>query len=132
ARDHRPARRRDPRRHRRWGGDQNFLANEGLALMVETARYWASRVRFDGYGRAHIYVVIGPDEYHEPVDDNAFTNVMARWNLRQAVKATEGGAGGVGELERMRWIEIAHALVDGYDRKTGRYEQFAGFYELEP
>jgi trehalose/maltose hydrolase-like predicted phosphorylase len=115
-----------------WTGDQNFLANEGLALMVETARYWASRVRFDGYGRAHIYGVIGPDEYHEPVDDNAFTNVMARWNLRQAVKATEGGAGGVGEFERLRWIEIADALVDGYDRKTGRYEQFSGFYKLDP
>ena len=33
--------------------------------------------------------MIGPDEYHEPVDDNAFTNVMARWNLRprRAVEA---------------------------------------------
>ena len=38
-------------------------------------------------GRAHIYGVIGPDEYHEPVDDNAFTNVMARWNLRRAAEA---------------------------------------------
>jgi len=40
--------------------------------------------------------VIGPDEYHEPVDDNAFTNVMARWNLRRAVRLTEGGTGGAG------------------------------------
>jgi trehalose/maltose hydrolase-like predicted phosphorylase len=38
----------------------------------------------------------------------------------------------VGEFERLRWIEIADALVDGYDRKTGRNEQFAGFYKLEP
>ena len=40
-------------------------------------------------GSAHIYGVIGPDEYHEPVDDNAFTNVMARWNLRRAASAVE-------------------------------------------
>ena len=37
-------------------------------------------------GRAHVYGVIGPDEYHEPVDDNAFTNVMARWTLRRALR----------------------------------------------
>ena len=44
----------------------------------------AHPVRRDG--RGHIYGVIGPDEYHEPVDDNAFTNVMARWNLRRAAE----------------------------------------------
>ena len=52
--------------------------------LVETARYWASRIRVDRDGRGHIDGVIGPDEYHEAVDDNAFTNVMARWNLRRA------------------------------------------------
>ena len=67
-----------------WTGDVEFAAGPGRELLSETARYWASRVRFDRGGRAHIYGVIGPDEYHEPVDDNAFTNVMARWNLREA------------------------------------------------
>ena len=69
-----------------WTGDHAFATGPGRDLLVETARYWASRVRFDQDGRAHIYGVIGPDEYHEPVDDNAFTNVLARWNLRQAAK----------------------------------------------
>ena len=40
-------------------------------------------MRLDADGAGHIYGVIGPDEYHELVDDNAFTNVMARWNLRR-------------------------------------------------
>jgi len=71
--------------------------------------------------------VIGPDEYHEPVDDNAFTNVLARWNLRRA--AAEDG---VDPGERSDWLEIAAALVDGYDRASGIYEQFAGFLDLEP
>ena len=45
-------------------------------------------------GRGHIRHVIGPDEYHEDVDDNAYTNVMARWNLRAAAAHVEryGGA----------------------------------------
>ena len=72
-----------------WTGDQEFANGPGLTLFIETARYWASRIRIDLDGSAHIYGVIGPDEYHEPVDDNAFTNVMARWNLRRAADAVD-------------------------------------------
>jgi trehalose/maltose hydrolase-like predicted phosphorylase len=110
-----------------WTQDQAFATGPGRDLLVETARYWASRVRFDQDGRAHIYGVIGPDEYHEPVDDNAFTNVLARWNLRRAAAVD-----GVGEEERATWLRIGEQLVDGYDRASGLYEQFAGFFELEP
>jgi trehalose/maltose hydrolase-like predicted phosphorylase len=109
-----------------WTGDDEFAAGPGRDLIVETARYWASRVRTDGDGRAHIYGVIGPDEYHESVDDNAFTNVMARWNLRAAA-----GLDGISR-ERAEWLRLADALVDGFDPATGIYEQFAGFHRLEP
>ena len=109
-----------------WTGDEMFAIGAGRELLVETARYFASRVRRDRDGRGHIYGVIGPDEYHESVDDNAFTNVMARWNLRRAAEL-DGS-----EAERAEWLGIAEALVDGYDPRTGLYEQFAGFLELEP
>jgi trehalose/maltose hydrolase-like predicted phosphorylase len=112
-----------------WTGDAAFSGGPGLDLLIATARYWASRVRVDAHGRAHIYGVIGPDEYHEPVDDNAFTNVLARWNLRRAARAAEGR---VAEAERRRWLQLAASLVDGYDPETQLYEQFAGFYGLEP
>jgi trehalose/maltose hydrolase-like predicted phosphorylase len=110
-----------------WTGDTAFEAGPGRELFVETARYWASRVRHDSAGRAHIYGAIGPDEYHEPVDDNAFTNVLARWNLRRAAALP-----GVPDVERRAWLEVADALVDGYDRASGIYEQFSGFFDLEP
>jgi trehalose/maltose hydrolase-like predicted phosphorylase len=109
-----------------WTADEEFATGPGRELMLETARYWASRIRLDSGGRAHIYGVIGPDEYHEPVDDNAFTNVMARWNLRRAAVVAED------EGERKHWLRLAKALVDGYDPMSGIYEQFAGFYGLEP
>ena len=52
-------------------------------------------------GSAHLYGVIGPDEYHEPVDDNAFTNVLARWNLRTAADWSDATSdGGVTDDER--------------------------------
>lgn len=124
-----------------WTGDEAFAGGPGRDLLVATARYWASRIRHDEDGLAHIYGVIGPDEYHEPVDDNTFTNVMARWNLRQAAAAVEahgwpdsrgGTDGDQGDGEAQRWLAIARALVDGYDPDTAIYEQFAGFHQLEP
>ena len=109
-----------------WTGDEEFLEGPGRDLIVETARYWASRIRVDADGRGHIDDVIGPDEYHEAVDDNAFTNVMARWNLRRAAALA-----GTGD-ERETWLDLADRIVDGYDERTGLYEQFAGFFGLEP
>src|SRR5262249_37833229 len=111
-----------------WTGDDEFLEGPGRDLIVETARYWASRVRVDADRRGHIDNVIGPDEYHEGGDDNACTNVMARWNLRRAASL----AGSDDERERESWLELADRLVDGYDERTGLYEQFAGFFQLEP
>jgi trehalose/maltose hydrolase-like predicted phosphorylase len=116
-----------------WTGDEEFERGPGLTLFAETARYWASRIRLGPDGRGHIDGVIGPDEYHEDVDDNAFTNVMARWNLRRAADAVESaGQGAPAEGEEKEWRRLADALVDGYDAHTGLYEQFDGFFELEP
>ncbi|MFI4985490.1 MAG: glycosyl hydrolase family 65 protein [Solirubrobacterales bacterium] len=113
-----------------WTGDRAFRDGPGKRLLVETARYWASRVEPDDDGRAHVRGVIGPDEYHELVDDNAYTNVMARWNLRRAFAETTDAD--VDRTERAAWLEAADALVDGYQPDSGVYEQFAGFFELEP
>jgi trehalose/maltose hydrolase-like predicted phosphorylase len=115
-----------------WSGDSQFLSGAGRSLITETARYWASRVRYDSAGSAHLYGVEGPDEYHVPVDDNAFTNVMARWNLKRAAELVSKDSRGGTPEEAARWWVIADALVDGYDPTTGRYEQFAGFFKLEP
>jgi trehalose/maltose hydrolase-like predicted phosphorylase len=115
-----------------WTGDRAFAAGSGLRILVETARYWASCVRLDGTGRGHIYGVIGPDEYHEPVDDNAFTNMLARWNLRKAAAAVDTfGDSSVDAAEIRTWLDLADALIDGFDPETGLYEEFAGFFDLE-
>ena len=79
--------------------------------------------------RAHLRDVVGPDEYHGPVDDNAFTNILARWNLRAAAKLDHPD---ITDEDRSQWLALATAIVDGYDPSTGRYEQFRGFFDLEP
>ncbi len=115
-----------------WTGRWTPLEGRCRGLVVDTARYWASRIRTDSEGRGHIDDVIGPDEYHEDVDDNAFTNVMAAWNLRRGAELVERGRGGADLAEVCQWKALADTLVDGYDATVGRHHQFRGFEDLEP
>jgi trehalose/maltose hydrolase-like predicted phosphorylase len=116
-------------RYAAWSGDDAFLAGAGGALVIDTARYWASRIRTDADGRGHIYQVEGPDEYHGVVDDNAYTNVMARWNLSHGAALLERAP--TRTKEPLHWRALAEGLVDGWTPERGVYEQFAGFFDLE-
>ena len=125
-------------------GDDSFFREAGAEILLETARFWASRVRLGDDNYYHIEKIIGPDEYHESVDDDAYTNAMACWNLKR-------GADTVQTL-RERWpdrwraladqIEIAVEEADGWhtvaekmhtglDPTTGLIEQFRGYFHLD-
>ena len=95
-------------------------------------------------GLRHICGVIGPDEYHEDIDDNAYTNVMARWNIRRALDAVEilrerwpetwkhlSSKLRLQQAELDEWRQAADAIVDGLAARTGLFEQFDGFFGLE-
>lgn len=125
-------------------GDEDFLLQAGAEILLETARFWTSRALPEADGRRHIRGVIGPDEYHETIDDNAFTNTMARWNIRRGLEVLDLLAArwperaaalreklAIGEEEPAAWRAAAEELVDGFDPKTGMIEQFTGFYGLE-
>ena len=75
----------------RASGDEGFLVREGIDILVETARMWADLGfwRSNGDESFHIHGVTGPDEYTTVVNNNLFTNVMARFNLEQAVASVE-------------------------------------------
>jgi len=124
--------------------DAGFLLAAGAEIVLETARFWASRPQLESDGRYHIRNVIGPDEYHEHIDDNAFTNVMARWNLERGLEVAELLARrwpddwqalstliGLHPAEVVRWGDVAARLYTGVDPATGRIEQFQGYYGLE-
>jgi kojibiose phosphorylase len=126
-------------------GDDEFMVSMGVEILLETARFWASRsARDEKDGRFHIRVVVGPDEYHEGVDDNAYTNVLARWNIDKGIAALawlqehDPAAAAIlrERLELTRheveaWRFVAEHLADGYDPGTKLYEQFAGFYNMD-
>jgi trehalose/maltose hydrolase-like predicted phosphorylase len=124
--------------------DVSFLLNAGAEILLETARFWASRAMLEDDGRYHIRGVIGPDEYHEGVDDNAYTNVMAHWNLERAREVGQllmaNWPDRWGELrdrlgitldELSLWHEVASYLETGFDPDSNLFEQFAGFFQLE-
>jgi trehalose/maltose hydrolase-like predicted phosphorylase len=124
--------------------DEAFLLDAGAEILLETGRFWSSRVQNEADGHCHIRGVIGPDEYHEHIADNAFTNVMARWNIRRALDvaallrerwperwARLASRLGVDDTEMQQWRTVAETLATGLDIKTGLFEQFAGYFDLE-
>ena len=125
-------------------GDEGFLLEAGAEMLLETARFWASRATIGDDSRYHILKVIGPDEYHEGVDDNAYTNVMARWNIERAIEianrlraerpddwARLAERLALPEAELDEWRLVAERLYTGFDPATGLFEQFRGYYDLE-
>ncbi|MBV8614945.1 MAG: glycoside hydrolase family 65 protein, partial [Acetobacteraceae bacterium] len=119
--------------------DEGFLLDAGAEILLETGRFWSSRAQPEADGRCHIRGVIGPDEYHENIDDSAFTNVMARWNIRRALDvaallrerwperwASLSSRLGLSDTELAQWRTVAETMVTGWDPQTGLFEEFAG------
>ncbi len=129
-------------------GDQEFMNREGVDILVETARMWADlgfwRENGGGGRTFHIHGVTGPDEYTTVVNDNLFTNVMARFNLAKAAE----------ELRRLRrdlpkafhrvsdrldiddeevdeWADCAESMDIPYDKLTGINPQDSHFLDRE-
>lgn len=118
-------------RHTLVTGDTDFERDTGVELLVETARLWRSLGDHDHHGAFRIDGVTGPDEYSAVVDDNTYTNLMARGNLlaADAVERHPDRAArlGVDDEESAAWRDAAQAMYVPYDRELGVHEQHAGF-----
>ncbi|MEA5598844.1 beta-phosphoglucomutase [Rivularia sp. UHCC 0363] len=125
--------------------DHEWMRDYGAEIILDTALFWSSRVHLDVKRECYSIVdVIGPDEYHENIDNNAFTNRMVQWHLQKALNVydwlSKTFPEKAEELEqklqvtpkrRIRWQDIAENLVIPYDSQTGLIEQFEGFFELK-
>ncbi|SNS66434.1 alpha,alpha-trehalose phosphorylase [Micrococcales bacterium KH10] len=127
-------------------GDTDFLAREAVDILVETARMWADLGfwRENGDNTFHIHGVTGPDEYTTVVNDNMFTNVMARANLRGALRALKllkrdypaeyeqvWRRLRLREEELSEWHRAAERMCIPYDERLGIHPQDAQFLEKE-
>lgn len=86
-------------KYARWTGDNTLWLEGGAEVLIEAARFYHSRltksVEKDVY---ELQDVIGPDEYHERIDNNAYTNEMARFVFEQTAKVTS-------------WIKASHPVA---------------------
>ncbi len=133
------------RKYVRATGDTEFLVDEGAEMLVETARLWLDLGFFrDGVGSFHIYGVTGPDEYTTLVNDNAYTNLMARLNLRYAADVVDELRAHRPELhgrlahrtglrpdEVEQWRLAAERMFVPRDDKLGITPQDANFLDKE-
>ena len=124
-----------------------FLAGEGAEILVETARLWQDLGFYGSNGSSHfrIHGVTGPDEYTTVVNDNLYTNVMARFNMRYAARVlellAESDRSAYEDLVRRvdlqpgevdGWIRAAEHMYLPYDEELGIHPQDDSFLELEP
>jgi beta-phosphoglucomutase len=126
-------------------GDDAFMRDYGAEIVLDTARFWGSRVEWDAERQVYaISDVIGPDEYHEHVDDNVYTNALVRWHLKTALdlkawleaKFPEKARSLTASLDlsaerSAHWEDVIAKLVLNYDPETGLFEQFNGYAALE-
>jgi trehalose/maltose hydrolase-like predicted phosphorylase len=127
-------------------GDFDFLKRYGAEIVFEVARFLVSRVHYRPDRRRYeIIRVLGPDEYHENVDNNFFTNFQTRFALEYAMEvyrwleenAREEFARVTAQIgleveETELWNDVAERLyVPEPDRSTGLIEQFSGFFQHE-
>ena len=105
-------------------GDLGFVLEQGAEVLIDTARLWMDLGFFSERrgGRFCINGVTGPDEYTTVVDNNAYTNLMARENLENAVRVLEWLAGRDPEAlaELMRSTGLAEAEIEGWRRAAER------------
>ena len=127
-------------------GDEDFLYHEGAEMLVETARFWLDLGFFSESkgGQFCINGVTGPDEYNTVVNNNAFTNLMARNNLRYAAETVEQmreknpgvfrvlvDKTGLAMSEVAEWKKAAEDMFIPYDKGKGIHLQDDSFLDRE-
>jgi alpha,alpha-trehalose phosphorylase len=124
-------------------GDREFLWEMGAEIVFETAKFWLD-LGFYRSDHFHIHGVTGPDEYTALVDDNAYTNAMARMNLRYAFEVASQLSNEdsdrwdelrtkveIVEGQAIEWRLAADAMYIPHDRDLGITPQDDDFLEKE-
>jgi kojibiose phosphorylase len=127
-------------------GDDQFMRDFGAEILFSTATFWANRAEsHPEHNDYEITNVIGPDEWHEHVNNNAYTNYMAQWNIQAALDvfnwlqtdAPDKTRALVQQLDLsdqrlQHWQDVAVHMRIPQDKETGLFEQFDGFFKLAP
>lgn len=129
----------------RYTGDYTYIPEMGLEVLIGIARFWEQRATFSkAKGQYVILGVTGPNEYENNVNNNWYTNYLAKWCLNFALeqlnKVKEGyredydriiGHTSLGKSETDAWQEVASNLYFPYSEELGIFLQQDGFLDKE-
>jgi len=129
----------------RTTGDKEFLINYGLEIFFDTAKFWNSRVEYNStQDRYEINRVIGPDEFHEHVNNNVYTNYLAKWSIRKSLELVEWikkedevvfnklcNKLGLDNKDFEAWNDIQQNIYIPRSKDGRIIEQFEGYFDLE-
>ncbi|MBE0655790.1 MAG: family 65 glycosyl hydrolase, partial [Bacteroidales bacterium] len=113
--------------------DDGFLYKEGIEMLIEISRFYASRGdwREDGFG---FYGVMGPDEFHTFINNNYYTNLLAKkiflFTLEVLGNITEKRGYFPCDSEKEEWLRMAENMILPKDEGSGIFEQHEGYFKL--
>lgn len=118
-----------------YTGDESYLAQEGLEVLVEVSRFWADRVHFSKRnGKYMIHGVTGPNEYENNINNNWYTNTLAAWVLdytREALAKYPRPDLNVSAAELEKWADISANMYRPHDEELGVFVQHDGFLDKD-
>ncbi len=129
----------------RYTGDYSYIPEMGLEVLIGISRFWAQRATFSEHKKKYVILgVTGPNEYENNVNNNWYTNYLARWCLRytleQLSKVKDGykedyqriiGHTKLTDIETDAWETVAENLYFPYSEEHGVYLQQDSFLDKE-
>ena len=130
----------------RYTGDEQYLADCGLEVLVGIARFWAQRITWSEARRKYVLLgVTGPNEYENNVNNNWYTSYIACWSMRYATRAArwvrENRPADYARIcakrafdeaaETAVWHRIADNMYLGEDRELGIFLQQDSYLDKE-
>lgn len=117
----------------RYTGDESYLKEYGIKVLIAIARFWAQRVSFSAEKQKYVILgITGPNEYENNINNNFYTNYLASWCLRYAAEqVTTFQKEDITKEETQQWLHIAQNIYLPYSEKYGVYLQQDGFLDKD-
>ena len=112
-------------------GDREFLKKYGIEMLIEICRMLASRGDWSPRtGKYGYYGVMGPDEFQMMVNNDCYTNFMAKKTFEYTLSVLPEDCPEVSAEERAEWRGMAEKMELPYEEASGLFEQQEGFFNL--
>ncbi|WP_411028949.1 glycoside hydrolase family 65 protein [Spongiimicrobium sp. 3-5] len=129
----------------RYTGDYTYIPEMGLEVLIGISRFWHQRASFSKDKNKYVILgVTGPNEYENNVNNNWYTNYLAKWcinyTITQLQKVKEGypedyqriiGQTKLTEAETALWEEVAQGMYFPYSEEYQIFLQQDGFLDKE-